>query len=71
MHLGEVATLKMKVQTLEIENMTLKSSCILTSITSMDLDKFVGQKPSNMSGLGYKKSLLQITLNLKRNKVKS
>jgi hypothetical protein len=42
MHLGEVATLKMKVQTLETENMVLKSSCISTSFTSMDLDKVIG-----------------------------
>jgi hypothetical protein len=45
-----------KVQTLETENKTLKSSCISTSITSMNLDKVIGQKPSNKSGLGYKKS---------------
>jgi hypothetical protein len=56
MHLGEVATLKVKVQTLEIENRTLKSSCNSTSITSMDLDKVIGQMPSNKSGLRYKKS---------------
>jgi hypothetical protein len=36
--------------------MALKSSCTSTSINSMDLDKFVGQKPSNKSDLGYKKS---------------
>jgi hypothetical protein len=56
MHLGEVATLKVKVQTLETENRALKSSCISTSITSMDLDKVIGQKSSNKSGLGYEKS---------------
>jgi hypothetical protein len=56
MHLGEVATLKVKVQTLETENKTLKSSCISTSITSTDLDKVIDQKPSNKSGLRYKKS---------------
>jgi hypothetical protein len=56
MHLGEVATLKVKVQTLETENRTLKFSCISTSITSMDLDKVIGQMPSNKSGLGYNKS---------------
>jgi chromosome segregation ATPase len=56
MHLGEVATLKVKVQTSETENRTLKSSCISKSITSMDLDKAIGQWPSNKSGLGYKKS---------------
>jgi cell shape-determining protein MreC len=39
MHLGEVAILKVKVQPLETENRTLKSSCISTNITSMDLDK--------------------------------
>jgi RecA/RadA recombinase len=44
MHLGEVATLKVKVQTLETENRALKSSCISTNITSMDLDKVIGQK---------------------------
>jgi hypothetical protein len=55
MLLGDVATLKVKVQTLKIENRTLKSSCISTSITSMDLDKAIGQRPSNKSGLGYKK----------------
>jgi hypothetical protein len=54
--LGEVATLKMKVQTLETENRALKSSCISTSFNSMDLDKVIGQRPSNKSGLGYKKS---------------
>jgi hypothetical protein len=42
MHLGEVATLKMKVQTLKIENRALKSSYISTSFTSMDLDKVIG-----------------------------
>jgi cell shape-determining protein MreC len=56
MHIGEVATLKVKMQTLEIENRALKSSCISTSITSIDLDKVIGQRPSNKSGLGYKKS---------------
>jgi hypothetical protein len=56
MHLDEVATLKMKVQTLETENRELKSSCISTSFTSMNLDKVIGQRPSNKSGLGYKKS---------------
>jgi hypothetical protein len=49
MHLGKVATLKIKVQTLETENRTLKFSCILTSFTSMNLDKVIGQKPSNKS----------------------
>jgi hypothetical protein len=56
MHLGEVATLKMKVQTLETENKALSSSCISTNYTSMDLDKVIGQRPSNKLGLGYKKS---------------
>jgi hypothetical protein len=56
MHLCEVATLKVKVQTLKTENRALKSSCISTNITSMDLDKVIGQRPSNKSGLGYKKS---------------
>jgi hypothetical protein len=56
MHLGEIATLKVKVQTLEIENKTLKSSCTSTNITSMNLDKFVGQMPSNKLSLRYKKS---------------
>jgi hypothetical protein len=56
MHLGEVATLKVKVQTLKTENSALKSPCISTSITSMDLDKVIGQRPSNKSNLGYKKS---------------
>jgi hypothetical protein len=55
MQLGEVVTLKVKVQNLETENRTLKSSCTSTSITSMDLDKVIGQRPSNKSGLGYKK----------------
>jgi hypothetical protein len=36
--------------------MTLKFIYTSTSITSMDLDKPVGQIPSNKSGLGYKKS---------------
>jgi cell shape-determining protein MreC len=54
MHLDEVATLKVKVQSLETENMTLKSSCTSTNITSMNLYKFVGQKSSNKSGLRYK-----------------
>jgi hypothetical protein len=56
MHLGEVATLKMKVQTLETKNRALKSSCTSTIITSMDLNKVIGQKPTNKSGIGYKKS---------------
>jgi hypothetical protein len=56
MHLGEVGTLKVKVQTLETENRALKSSCTSINITSMDLDKAIGQKSSNKSGLGYKKS---------------
>jgi hypothetical protein len=56
MHLGEVATLKVKVQTLETENMAPKSSCSSTNITSMNLDNVIGQRPSNKSGLGYKKS---------------
>jgi hypothetical protein len=43
----------MKVQTLKTENRALKSSCTSISITSMDLDKFVGQRPSNKSGLRY------------------
>jgi hypothetical protein len=55
MHLGEVVKLKVIVQTLETENRALKSSCISTSITSMDLNKAIGQRPSNKSGLGYKK----------------
>jgi hypothetical protein len=54
MHLGELATLKVKVQNLETENRALKSSCISTNITSMDLDNVIGQRPSNKSGLGYK-----------------
>jgi hypothetical protein len=56
MHLGEVIILKVKVQTLETKHMALKSSCTSTSITSMDLDKVIGQRPSNKSGLRYKKS---------------
>jgi chromosome segregation ATPase len=56
MHLSEVATLKVKVQTLETENRVLKSSCTSTSITLMDLNKAIGQRSSNKSGLGYKKS---------------
>jgi beta-N-acetylglucosaminidase len=43
------------VQTLETENRVLKSSCISTSITSMDLDNVIGQMYSNKSGLRYKK----------------
>jgi cell shape-determining protein MreC len=56
MHLGEVTILKVIVQTLETENRALKSSCTSTSITSLDLDKAIGQILSNKSGLGYKKS---------------
>jgi hypothetical protein len=56
MHLGELATLKVKVQHLETKNSALKSSYTSTSITSMDLNKAIGQRPSNKSGLGYKKS---------------
>jgi chromosome segregation ATPase len=56
MHLGEIATLKVKVKTLETENMAQKSSCISTSITSMNLEKVIGQRPNNKSGLGYRKS---------------
>jgi hypothetical protein len=47
MHLGEVATLKVKVQTTETKNRTLKSSCNSTNITSMDLDKDIDKRPSN------------------------
>jgi cell shape-determining protein MreC len=68
MHLGEVATLKVKVQTLEIENMTLKFSCNSANITSMDLDKAIGQRHSNTLGLGYKKS--SKTLNCPKSKEK-
>jgi glutamate synthase domain-containing protein 1 len=57
MHLGEITTLKVNVQTLKTKNMALKSSCNSTSITSMNLDKFVGQRPSNKSDFRYKKSL--------------
>jgi hypothetical protein len=55
-YLGEIVTLKVKVQTLEIKNRALKFSCTSTNITSMVLYKFVGQRPSNKSGLGYTKS---------------
>jgi hypothetical protein len=55
MRLGEITTLKVKMQTLETENRALKSSCISISITSMDLDKTIGQRPSKKSCLGYKK----------------
>jgi transposase len=55
MHLGEVATLKVKMQTLETENKALKSSCISKRITLMDLNKAIGQRTSNKPGLGYKK----------------
>jgi hypothetical protein len=68
MYLGEIATLKVKVQTLETKNRALKSSCISTSITSMDLDKVIGQRPSNKSGLGYKK--FSKTLNCPKSKEK-
>jgi hypothetical protein len=44
------------VQTLKTKNRALKSSCTSTSITSMDLNKVIGQMPSDKSGLGYKKS---------------
>jgi hypothetical protein len=56
MHLGEVAILKVKVQTLETKNNALKSSYTSTSITSMNLDNAIGQRPSNKSGLRYEKS---------------
>jgi hypothetical protein len=56
MHLSEVATLKVKVQTLKTENRALKSSCTSTSITLIDLDKTIDQRTSNKLGLGYKKS---------------
>jgi hypothetical protein len=60
-----------KVQTLETENRALKSSYTSTSITSMDLDKFVGKRPSKSQVLDIKNLLkLQIALNLKGNKVK-
>jgi spore coat protein CotF len=42
MHLGEVPTLKVKVQNLKTKNKALKSSCISTSITSMNLDNVIG-----------------------------
>jgi hypothetical protein len=51
MHLGEITTLKVKVQTLETKNRTLKFLCTSTNITLMDLDKFIGQRPSNKSGI--------------------
>jgi hypothetical protein len=54
MHLGEVATLKLKVQTLETENRALKSTCISTSITSMNLDKVIGQRPRKSRVLDIK-----------------
>jgi hypothetical protein len=57
-----------KVQTLETENSAIKSSCISTSINSMDLDKVIGQRPSNKSGLGCKKS--SKTLNCPKSKEK-
>jgi hypothetical protein len=60
--------IKIKVQILETENRVLKSSCTSISITSMDLDKFVGQKPSNKWGLEYKKS--SKTLNCPKSKEK-
>jgi hypothetical protein len=60
-----------KVQTLETKNMTLKSSCTSTNITSIDLDKFVGQRSSNKSGFGYEKSSKILNYpKSKRNKVK-
>jgi RNA-binding protein YlmH len=62
MHLGEIATLKVKVQTLETENRALKYSCTSTNISSMNLDKFVGQRPSNKSGLEYKKNFQDFKL---------
>jgi hypothetical protein len=68
MHLGEVAILKVKVQSLETKNRALKYSCTSTSITSMDLDKVIGQRPSNKSGLGYKK--YSKTLNCPKSKEK-
>jgi rhodanese-related sulfurtransferase len=52
-----------KVQTIEIKNRALKSSCISINITSIDLDKFVSQRPSNKSGLGYEKSSKTINYN--------
>jgi cell shape-determining protein MreC len=71
MHLGEVATLKVKVQTLETENRALKSTCISTSITSMNLDKVIGQRPRKSRVLDINFFLrFQIALNQKRNKVK-
>jgi cell shape-determining protein MreC len=68
MYLGKVTILKVKVQTLKTENRALKSSCTSTSITSMDLDKFIGQKLSNKLGLGYNKSF--ITSNYSKSKKK-
>jgi hypothetical protein len=68
MHLSEVAILKVKVQTLETENRAQKSSCTSTNITSMDLDKVIGQRPSNKSGLEYKKAFK--TLNYLKSKEK-
>jgi hypothetical protein len=54
--MGLESELKMKVQILETENMVLKFSYTSTSIIYMDLNKFVGQRPSNKSGLAYEKS---------------
>jgi hypothetical protein len=48
--------------------MALKFSYSSTNITLLDLDKFVGQRPGNKSGLGYKK--YSNTLNYPKSKEK-
>jgi hypothetical protein len=43
------------MHTLETENRALKFTYTSTNIISTDLDKHVGQRPSNKSGLKYEK----------------
>jgi hypothetical protein len=57
-----------KVQTLKTKNRALKFSYISTNIISTDLDKYVGQRLSNKSGLEYKK--LSMTFMCLKNKEK-
>jgi hypothetical protein len=58
----------MKMQTLKTKNRALKFTYTSTIIISMDLDKYMSQRPSNKSGIGYKKS--SMTFMCSKNKEK-
>jgi hypothetical protein len=53
--LKEIGLLEEKSQNLEIENLALKSTSILRNDIGLDLSKFyMGQKPHDKIGLGFK-----------------